>query len=118
MTGFTRYSRHHEIWLDSNDQHRESTQRQKKEAGENQDMQEAGRPVARMLPLSEPVLGDLPQARQRLVKAEIAFRTEERRESSRHDVGEADDTEDMNEYKERQPCAQPRRNLRSGFHNT
>jgi hypothetical protein len=49
-----------------------------------------------MLPLTEPVFGDLTQTSQRLVKPKIALRTQQGRQSSTYDVGKAEDAKKVN----------------------
>ena len=55
--------------------------------------------VTRMLPLPQPELEHSSQASQWLIKTEIAFGTEQRRQSLSDDVDKASDAEDVDGQK-------------------
>src|SRR5208282_4229047 len=68
-----------------------------------------------MLPLPQPEFQNLFQPGPWLVKAKIAFGPQQRYKALRHNVGETDDSQNMNDEEQGSSREQPGRNLRSGL---
>src|SRR5271157_6048985 len=101
MTGFSREARHHEIGGNPDNQHTEGAGGEEYEPGKKQDVKGSSDFIARMFPLAEPELENVPQASQRPVKARITLRPEERHQPLEHNVGETCEAENMNDEEER-----------------
>ena len=65
-----------------------------------QNMESSRKPVAGMLPLSQPEFEDVSQPSERMIKARIRLRSKQRHHSFRHDVNKAGYAKDLESQKQ------------------
>src|SRR6516165_3752414 len=80
----------------SEDKQVEGACRQNQKSSEYQKVKSAGYSIARMLPLSEPILQQRLRAQPGAIQPEVAFSPKEGRQPPRHDKNEARETKNLN----------------------
>src|ERR1051325_2501313 len=90
-------SRHYKVIRDAHDQNGKCTQSKDNESSEDEDVKSASESIARMLPLAEPILEDVADAQQRVVKSEVALRPHQGDESAPEDVCKAQQAKNMHQ---------------------
>ena len=88
-SGKAREARHHKAIGNADDQNGEGAQGEDDESREDEDVENSSGFVARMLPLAEPVLEHIVQAKQRVIEAQVAFCSHQRSHAASNDVREA-----------------------------
>ena len=96
-SGDAREARHYKSIGNADDQNGEGTQGEDDKAREDENVENSGSFVARMLPLAEPVLEYVVEALQRMVEAQVAFCSQQRHHAASNDVREAEHAENVHE---------------------
>src|SRR5271165_870520 len=96
-------ARHHEIFGDAHNQHREGANHQGHKSRKNKNMDDSSRSVARMLPLSQPKFQEFPQPGEWPVEAKIGLGPQERSQAFCHDISKTCDSQKMNDQEQASP---------------